>query len=69
MEARSRVLGAEHPTTLTSMENLAYTWRSQERDTEAITLMQHAVNLRTETLGPDHPDTVTSLAILHEWWS
>jgi hypothetical protein len=49
------------------MINLAYTWISQERDTEAITLMQHAVNLSTETLGPDHPDTVTSLAILHEW--
>jgi hypothetical protein len=69
MKARSRVLGAEHPDTLTILANLAHTWRSQQRDTDAITLMQHAVSLRIDTLGPGHPDTVTSLAFLHEWQS
>jgi len=28
METRKRVLGAEHPFTLTSMANLAHTWKS-----------------------------------------
>jgi hypothetical protein len=31
METFKRVLGAEHPDTLTSMNHLAYTWREQER--------------------------------------
>ena len=29
METRKRVLGAEHPSTLTSMNSLAYTWRTR----------------------------------------
>ena len=28
METRKRVLGAEYPSTLTSMNNRAYTWKS-----------------------------------------
>ncbi len=31
METSRRVLGAEHPDTLTSMNNLAWTWKSQGR--------------------------------------
>ena len=31
MEIRKRVLGAEHPDTLTSMANLASTYRNQDR--------------------------------------
>jgi hypothetical protein len=35
MEARKRVLGEEHPHTLTSMANLASTYRKQGRLEEA----------------------------------
>ena len=35
METRKRVLGQEHPDTLTSMANLASTYRSQGRWKEA----------------------------------
>jgi hypothetical protein len=35
METRKRVLGAEHPDTLTSMGNLAFTCKSQGRDLDA----------------------------------
>jgi hypothetical protein len=35
MEARTRLLGPEHPDTLTSMTNLAYIWESQGRDEDA----------------------------------
>jgi len=35
METRKRVLGEEHPHTLASMANLAYTWKHQSRNKEA----------------------------------
>jgi hypothetical protein len=34
MEMRKRVLGSEHPFTLTSMANLAITWERKDRDSE-----------------------------------
>jgi hypothetical protein len=34
------VLGEGHPDTLTSMANLAFTWKSQERNVEALELMK-----------------------------
>jgi hypothetical protein len=40
METRKRVLGAEHPDTLTSMNNLAFTQKGFSRDAEAITLIK-----------------------------
>jgi hypothetical protein len=36
METRNRVLGDEHPDTLTSMNNLAFTMKEQERREDAI---------------------------------
>jgi len=36
VEKRKRVLGQEHPDTLTSMNNLAWTLKSQGRDDEAL---------------------------------
>ena len=50
-----RVLGQEHTSTLTSMANLAYIWKSQGRDEEAINLMKQAERLQNEVLGIDHP--------------
>ena len=40
IETSKRVLGEEHPDTLTSMNNLAFIWKKQRRDTEAIELMK-----------------------------
>ena len=67
METSLRVLGQEHPDTLTSMNNLAFTWRTQGRDNEAWKLMEECFLLRKLKLGADHPDTVSSLTTLHEW--
>jgi Tetratricopeptide repeat len=67
METKKRVLGAEHPDTLTSMNNLACTWKSQGRVHEALALMEECVQFRRQTLGPHHPDTTTSLVALNEW--
>lgn len=43
-----RVFGAEHPDTLRSMCNLAFTWKGRGRDTEALGLLKkECVQLRT----------------------
>ncbi|KAF8535304.1 hypothetical protein BDD12DRAFT_689930, partial [Trichophaea hybrida] len=67
METRKRVLGLEHPDTLTTMINLAYTRKSQGRVDEAIELMDKAATLRSRILGEDHPGTKKSMAALIEW--
>lgn len=54
IESRKRVLGAEHADTLSRMNNLAFTWKDQDRDKEAIILMTECVRLRECVLGLDH---------------
>ena len=41
METFKNKLGADHPGTLTSMNNLAFIWKRQGRDQEAIRLMDN----------------------------
>ena len=43
MQTRKRVLGEEHPDTLTSMINLAYILRSQGQHDQAVTHVHDAV--------------------------
>ncbi|KAF6829736.1 Kinesin light chain 1 [Colletotrichum musicola] len=69
METRKRVLGEEHPDTLTSMANLAFTWQSQNRWNDAILLMQDCVHHRKQYLGLNHPDTISSASTLSDWKS
>ena len=45
------MLGAEHPDTLTSMNNLAFTWKEQGRDADTLRLMEYCVQLRARILG------------------
>ena len=59
--------GCELPETLDSMHNLAFTWKSQSRNVEAISLTKDCFKLRNRVLGPKHPDTKTSLEVLHRW--
>jgi Tetratricopeptide repeat len=40
MEMRKRVLGEEHPDTLTSMNNLAFTWKGKGHNDKAISLTE-----------------------------
>ncbi len=55
-----RVLGADHPNTLTSRNNLAYAYRSAGRLTDAIPLYEQTAADRQRVLGADHPNTLTS---------
>jgi hypothetical protein len=66
IETRKRVLGEKHPDTLTSMNNLAFTFKAQGRD-EAVSLMEKCFQLRKQVLGPQHPYTTSSLKALNKW--
>lgn len=64
VETRLRVLGEEHPDTLTSMANLASTYRNQGRWKEAEELEVQVMKMRKRVLGEEHPSTLTSMASL-----
>ena len=50
-----RVLGEEHPDTLTSMNNLAETLRAQGDHDGARQLQERVLEVRTRVLGEEHP--------------
>ncbi|KAM0688989.1 hypothetical protein Q7P36_011065 [Cladosporium allicinum] len=62
--ARKRVLGAGHPDTLRSMNNLAMTYWQRGRWGVAETLQVEVMKKYQETLGENHPDTLTSIGNL-----
>ncbi len=59
-----KVLGLEHPSTLTSMANLASTYRNQGRWTETEELDVQVIAKSSRVLGLEHPDTLASMASL-----
>jgi hypothetical protein len=60
LAVRCRVLGEEHPDTLTTMNNLAVTLCTIGERDAALNLMQAASDKRTKVLGSDHPDSQSS---------
>ncbi|KAK3368554.1 hypothetical protein B0H63DRAFT_77770 [Podospora didyma] len=64
METSKTKLGADHPSTLTSMANLASTYRNQGRWEEAEGLDVQVMEMSKTKLGADHPSTLTSMANL-----
>jgi tetratricopeptide (TPR) repeat protein len=69
MQARKRVLGDEHPSTLTSMANLALTYWNQGRWAEAEVLQVQVMQTRKRVLSDEHPSTLTSMANLAATYS
>ncbi|KAL4970220.1 tetratricopeptide repeat protein [Aspergillus stella-maris] len=62
-----KVLGPEHPDTLTSMHNLAYTLKAQGDISQALGLIKECAALRNEVLGSDHPHAISSFNTLRDW--
>ena len=58
---RIRVLGEDHPNTLTTLNNLAGAYESAGRLDEAITLYEQVLTDSIRVLGKDHPNTLTTL--------
>ena len=67
MATSRRELGEEHPDTLTSMNNLAFTMEGLDRKLEATKLMDECIQLRNRVLGSEHPHALSSAAALAEW--
>ena len=57
---RERVLGPDHPLTLTSRNNLAIAYRDAGRAAEAIQMDEQTFDIRARVLGLDHPHTLTT---------
>ena len=64
IEIEKRILGEEHPSTLTSMANLATTYADQGRWQEAEELDVRVIEIRKRVLGEEHPSTLKSIANL-----
>ncbi|KAI9700241.1 MAG: hypothetical protein M1836_002255 [Candelina mexicana] len=69
METNKKVLGEEHPDTLTSMINLAWMYFNQGRCKEAEELIIQVIKTNKKMLGEEHPDTLTSMANLARIYS
>ena len=67
VSVRERVLGPEHPDTLTASANLA-SWTGDAGDpTAARDLLAELLPVRKRVLGPEHPDTLATLSSLARW--
>ena len=64
-----RVLGADHPFTLATRNNLAVVYQAAGRTAEAIILHEQNLAARERVLGADHPDSLQTrmnLAIVYQ---
>jgi tetratricopeptide (TPR) repeat protein len=57
LEKRRRILGDEHPSTISAMSNLANTLGDQGHLEEAAKMYKEALEKARRTLGEDHPTT------------
>ena len=61
LETRERTLGAEHPETLVSVNDLALCLQAMGLQKDAEPLLKRALEARERTLGAEHPDTLVSV--------
>ncbi|KAL9591591.1 MAG: hypothetical protein Q9179_007568 [Wetmoreana sp. 5 TL-2023] len=61
LDSREKMLGKEHPNTLTSVSNLASVLRCQGKYEEAEQMNRRALDGKEKVLGEEHPDTLTSV--------
>ncbi|MFN3078154.1 MAG: tetratricopeptide repeat protein, partial [Alphaproteobacteria bacterium] len=61
---RRRVLGEDHPDTLTSMNNLAVTLKDLEEHADARRLLEQVLAGRRRVLGDSHPHTLDTFNVL-----
>ncbi|KAH8833310.1 hypothetical protein DL96DRAFT_1677483 [Flagelloscypha sp. PMI_526] len=54
-------LGPEHPSTLSSMHNLAQTYSDLGRHSKVLELKEQVFELRKQISGPEHPHTLASM--------
>ncbi len=63
-------LGADHPDTLKSMNDLAVSYAGLGRHSEALTLREETLKVQKAKLGSDHPDTLMSMHnVAHSYYA
>jgi hypothetical protein len=67
MEIRKTKLGPDHPDTLTSMNNLAFTWKNQGKNTKALDFMRDCSQIGPRISGFNHPKIISSLRTVGDW--
>jgi len=60
-------LGPDHPSTITTMSNLAFTWKIMGRYDDALRLLRACFYIRLRKLGIEYPGTVSIFPTLTEW--
>ena len=60
-QGMGKILGVEHPSTLTGMNNLALVLNQQGKYEEAEEMHRQALALRETVLGKEHPNTLRSM--------
>ena len=63
-----KTVGAEHPDTATSLNNLAELYRTMGAYEKAAPLYKRSLEIREKTVGPEHPETaavLNNLALLY----
>ncbi|KIK05193.1 hypothetical protein K443DRAFT_642438, partial [Laccaria amethystina LaAM-08-1] len=58
LDARSRIIGEEHPGTISAMGHLAHTYERLGKYADAEELQIKVLDLRNIFLGEEHPDTI-----------
>ena len=56
----ARLLGPEHPSTLTAQANLAVSYNQARRTADAMAILERVAADRERLLGPEHPDTIAA---------
>jgi tetratricopeptide (TPR) repeat protein len=64
LESTTRVLGYEHPETLSAMANLAASYGAQGRSKDAEQILVQVVKVMSRVLGEEHFDTLSATAKL-----
>ncbi|KAF5378395.1 hypothetical protein D9757_010878 [Collybiopsis confluens] len=64
LSSRTELVGEHHPSTLTSMINLAVIYKARGKTEQAEKLQETVLFLQKELLGEHHPDTLTSMNYL-----
>ncbi|KAL2803059.1 hypothetical protein BJX63DRAFT_86550 [Aspergillus granulosus] len=67
LEGYKKVLGLEHPNTLTCMHSLAFTLKELGKTSDALSLIKECANLRKKVLGSDNPHAISSFNALSKW--
>ncbi|QRV95633.1 kinesin light chain [Ceratobasidium sp. AG-Ba] len=61
VKGRQQALGEEHTATLTSMNNLAFTYRQQGRYRDAAKLQEQVMQIRKRVSGHEHSETLIAM--------